>query len=244
MTRLGDVMTKRRRIAVLLLATVVLGGVVWWTLVPREPTYQERTLSSWLNDLSNVSPAVRKPAEKALLAMGTNNVPCLLKMWCAQESDLSLRLKLFLDRKKIVKLWPTPREIQRVRGLNGLWCLANHGLLAAPPIIQLLANGKAPPVDAGETLARIDENNINPLLEWGRGTNFGLRLKAICALSGMGGMVSTNFEYSVGQVLRIALADPNPQMRLAAEEATANWVNARNDSDFLLKTSPAVNLRP
>jgi hypothetical protein len=60
-----------------------------------------------------------------------------------------------------------------------------------------------------------------------------LHVRAIEALTLVGGMVSTNFDPSVSRLLRLAIADSNLQMRHAAEYTLANWADVRNEPDFL-----------
>src|SRR5436190_1463475 len=93
---------KARRRRLLFLAVIVLaaGGLAAWFLLPNEPTYHGRTLSAWLEDYSNplmhvrsvreISPAFytlkMEGARKAVLAIGTNAIPTLLKLTQATDS--------------------------------------------------------------------------------------------------------------------------------------------------------------
>ena len=73
-------MTRRLYIVVALLG--VFGLLLWQASGPREPTYEGRTLSSWLDyhvPSSAAQPPYNSPgwhkAEEALRAIGTNGIP-------------------------------------------------------------------------------------------------------------------------------------------------------------------------
>jgi hypothetical protein len=73
-------MGKRRRIALIVLTAVVLGGMAWLALrKPPEPVYESKRLSDWLPDLDWDQPeAKREKAVEAIRRMGTNVLPYLL----------------------------------------------------------------------------------------------------------------------------------------------------------------------
>src|SRR5436309_2139027 len=85
-------MARRLGIVVVLLVAGVSGLLLWLVGGPREPVYQGRTLSSWLDHhvpSSAAHPPYNSPgwqkAEEALRAIGTNGIPTLLEMIGAKE---------------------------------------------------------------------------------------------------------------------------------------------------------------
>src|SRR6266478_9343107 len=84
---------KRRRILVIGFALVSgLGLLVWRASGPREPVFEGRTLTSWL-DHHVATSAARPPydspgwlkADQALRRIGTNAIPTLLEMIRAKD---------------------------------------------------------------------------------------------------------------------------------------------------------------
>ena len=61
-------MRNKRRILVTVLLVVVLGGLAWEVLLPREPVYQGRPLRAWLHDL-DTSIKERLPIEQVRVLM-------------------------------------------------------------------------------------------------------------------------------------------------------------------------------
>lgn len=81
------VRNKLRLFAILALAFLaLLGGFVWWSMPPKEPTYKGKPLSFWLEGydwqrgiLGSPKPT-RTEADAAVHAIGTNGIPTLLRM--------------------------------------------------------------------------------------------------------------------------------------------------------------------
>jgi hypothetical protein len=91
-------MTRRWRIFVVLLMAGVLGLWFWLASGPREPVYEGRTLSSWL-DHHVPSSAARPPynspgwhkAAEAIRAIGTNGIPTLVAMIRAKDPSPTMQ---------------------------------------------------------------------------------------------------------------------------------------------------------
>ena len=79
------VMAKRRKRVILLACGVLALGLLWQVLRDREPSYQGRTLSEWVEQ---VGPAYlwndSDEEVKAVRAIGTNAIPTILK-WIRYE---------------------------------------------------------------------------------------------------------------------------------------------------------------
>src|SRR5690242_11345834 len=91
-------MTRHLGIVVVLLVAGVAALLLWFAAGSREPVYQGRTLSNWL-DHHVASSAARPPynspgwqkAEEALRAIGTNGIPTLVEMIGAKEPSPMMR---------------------------------------------------------------------------------------------------------------------------------------------------------
>jgi hypothetical protein len=89
---------KRRIFLITLLALALMGGLVWLALPPREPVYQGKTLSEWLE------PGLNAPGtEEAIRHIGTNGIPTLLRMLRAHDSKLKLQLVELAQKQHLVK---------------------------------------------------------------------------------------------------------------------------------------------
>ena len=93
-------MNNRVRVVIGFLLASVLGLLVWRAPGPREPFFEGRSLTSWLErhvPTSAADPPYNSPgwkkADEALLRIGTNGIPTLLKMIRAKDPPL-LMLKL------------------------------------------------------------------------------------------------------------------------------------------------------
>jgi len=79
-------MRKRVQIALAFLLVAIAGVIAWQVLHLREPAYQGKRLSVWLQ---NYSPDGDSPeVDDAVRTMGTNVIPTLLGMLRAEDSKL------------------------------------------------------------------------------------------------------------------------------------------------------------
>src|SRR4051794_16091488 len=86
--------------SLLMLLLGVLAITFWPDAEKPEPEYEARTLSEWLNDVKGGSLDGRKSAkaQTALLAIGTNALPCYLE-WLSYEPGPFDRLRPYIARK-------------------------------------------------------------------------------------------------------------------------------------------------
>src|SRR5437773_5748631 len=85
-------MNKRLAIVIAFLLVTVLGLLIWGPSRPRDPVFEGRTLTSWLDHhvaSSAASPPYNSPgwkkADQALRSIGTNAIPTLLEMIRAKD---------------------------------------------------------------------------------------------------------------------------------------------------------------
>ncbi len=85
------------------LLTIVLAAVVFNALRSREPVYQDRPLSAWLDDLMmGHYGAQHDAAEEAIWQIGTNAIPHLLRRVAAVDSWTQRKLQSLNRRQSLI----------------------------------------------------------------------------------------------------------------------------------------------
>src|SRR5437879_7147839 len=108
-----------KRIAVLV-AVLVVGTATLWLWFDREPRWHGRTLSSWLKEeMANRN----TNAEHAILQIGTNGIPTMLKMFKASDGPWKTKLAGKLEALFGKKLFTSATDYHWMaeRGLELLW---------------------------------------------------------------------------------------------------------------------------
>jgi HEAT repeat protein len=129
-------MHKRVQIAVAAFIVVVVGVITWQVLYEREPVYQGKTLSIWLEEARPdwVSPET----ETAVRAMGTDALPPLLNMVRVRESVVRKALSELSTRQRWLAIHVRARgEIQRM-AYCGFMVLGPTAKPAVPKLARLL----------------------------------------------------------------------------------------------------------
>jgi hypothetical protein len=145
-----ELRAKRRRTFTAVAVLVVLFGLITYFLVPHggvtdsgEPRYQGRYLSAWLDDYANPLRSVHSRADlgkinikakfqrsqQAVLAIGTNAIPTLLKLLQAQDTGVEK-----LPRHSEFML--TARE-QHDMAQAGFMILQKQAMAAVPELTKL-----------------------------------------------------------------------------------------------------------
>ncbi|MBI4663872.1 MAG: HEAT repeat domain-containing protein [Verrucomicrobia bacterium] len=121
-------------LTVCLLATLVAGtGFFVWR--SREPDYQDKRLSAWLENFSpGNSHASWLEGREALLQMGTGALPFLLENLGSTDSRLRLFLMSWAQRQRVVKVRFRPAYYRRFCARRAFEAL---GLAAKPAVTQL-----------------------------------------------------------------------------------------------------------
>src|SRR5579862_6987208 len=101
-------------VVVVILAAAV--GILWlgWRL-PREPVYQGKRLSIWLQGYQTN----RVQMTEAVRAIGTNSIPTLLRLLREDDSSLKSMLLKLLAKQKRFKMPYTPAAECNREGLTG-----------------------------------------------------------------------------------------------------------------------------
>lgn len=148
---------KRRRVipawTVALFVGIALVGLVA-IFLPGEPTYQGRSLSSWLTDLTVTGwpePPEKTAAREAVRQIGTNAIPYLLDDLRSNESGLRRRVRELLAKQKLIRLKLLSSEDRLRRAIRGFEALGEKGGSAIPELEKLLPlhAGYAPGALAG-----------------------------------------------------------------------------------------------
>jgi hypothetical protein len=133
-------MTRRKLILIVLVILAGLGGAVWM-LGPIEPRYGGKRLSVWLDDQRFVDEGrieLTDESVRAVRAIGSNAIPCLLAMLRCSDSQAKLRLAMALGRypslQERIPIGATKRR-QAVYGFRAL------GLEARPAIPEIVNLG-------------------------------------------------------------------------------------------------------
>ena len=134
----------RRRILQAILAVAVLSLLAWLLLREREPSYQGKKLSVWLeearrrgeaSDLFNDAPIETRTAT-ALRTMGADTLPTLLRM--VQTRDSAYRRALVKLSEEQTWLWLHTRRIDDIR-IETVHAFAVLGPMAKPALPELAA---------------------------------------------------------------------------------------------------------
>ncbi len=139
-------MKGRKRIVWLILLAAVMAGFSVCVWHSREPVYQGKRLSKWLeeidpNELDDQEvPSNSTLAAEAVRQIGTNAVPVLLTMLQTRDSSL---MRIWIDISHLIPGWSksfvTDNTIHR-RAVLGFKVLGNQAVAAIPRLTVLLEN--------------------------------------------------------------------------------------------------------
>jgi len=140
-------MKGRCRTVILILSGLVAAACLLAALLrPREPVYQGKALSDWLEEVNRAGSLNKTgPASNAIRAMGTNALPFLLAHIEHEEPALKIHLAKLAQKQSLIKLGflePDPLRCPSV------WALKELGAEASPLIPDLI---KLLEDDAGST---------------------------------------------------------------------------------------------
>ena len=199
-------MKKRRQIGLLLVLGLVISVVAFIVLSTREPAYQGKRLSQWLEEFNRVNPGeINQEAESAMLQIGTNALPFLVRNLCSLDPHYKLTLMQWYNKWSPKKILFKPLADRQGPTLMAFYVLGKAGKLgpAAEPYITALGdklNSRYGPDAAAFALLQIGAKsmpclsdaleNSNPLVrQWAaialaklnlefekRGFSFGLTL--------------------------------------------------------------------
>lgn len=125
-------------IVVILAAAVGIAWLVWSR--PREPVYQGKRLSVWLQG----NQTNRVQMTEAVRAIGTNSIPTLLRLLREDDSSLKPMLLKLLAKQKRFKIHYTPAAECNREGLAGFMILGASASNAVPELSRIYLRNISP----------------------------------------------------------------------------------------------------
>ncbi len=253
-----------RKITLIMALTLLSAGTIYYALRPREPEYQGKQLSIWLEEFDRWNGNTNAPVVWPLRRMGTNALPKLREMLRSEDSRFKKQLMKLAEKQSLVKFRFTPVSQRRRRAMYGCQALGPLAKAAIPELIELLKDKDASPF-ALDALIAIGPETLPLLTEALANNNEGIRCYAAMALGLLGSkapdaipalikslkdkdlLVRCYAAKSLGQLGKEAdlvvpvlienLSDPNPNIRrYNAQALGAFGVRAKAAVPSLLKT--------
>jgi len=225
-------MDRKRRILLAVLVIALAGGVTWLLWPAPEPVYGGKPLSYWLEGFdardsyltyssSNAVPT-RAGANDALLQMGTNAIPFLLRMLQAPNPSFKDRLWLFAQKQHFVKIPYAPKHLNG-NAYHAFCFLGPKACSAVPQLIEMLEGNDSATV---QTAVPVIFGEIGPsaaaavpvLVKKTAHTNLVVRADAIYAL----GQIHAESKLVVPALIK-CLSDPEAMVRAQAAWALGKF---------------------
>ena len=129
---------------------LILASIIAWQLLGvREPVYQGKSLSYWLNQydgnyVSVTAQLGKKQADEAVRHIGTNAIPFLLARLQTEDSALHIWLMRFSQKHRFMKLPLTPARLKCIQGLEGVKALSlEDAKVCSSQIVELYQSRRA-----------------------------------------------------------------------------------------------------
>jgi len=141
---------------------IVAGLTLLCFLSPREPVYQGKRLSVWLEGFDSSY----HEASQAIRAMGTNAVPWLIRELRHKDSAFKSRLMQLAGKQSLIKFDDRQTYRRRMRAIAACEALGPAAKRAIPSLTELFNNPKLGVDDrAAFALARMGPEAIPPLTQ-------------------------------------------------------------------------------
>jgi hypothetical protein len=136
---------KRELVFAGIAALVILGFLVFRPTGPKEPEYQGRRFSAWLNEYHQARwngkrfsdpHATMQAAEQAIKAIGTNGIPTLLRLLQGNDLKRKEKLNALLDKQSLMHLRFERSSLQRGLAMSGFEILGSEAMPAGPALVQ------------------------------------------------------------------------------------------------------------
>jgi hypothetical protein len=247
-------MRKRVRVALAVLLVILASVIAWQVFSVREPVYQGKPLSVWLDYyVSRQSEAQREMADRALDKVGTNAIPTLLWMLRQRDTSLKRRVMGLVQKQPFIKVHYIPAERRNQAAYFAFLKLGARAEVAVPALIEIYEQRLSPFSQqcAAESLGVIGpaaKKAIPVLVRGMADTNTLVRCDTLLAL----GKFRAEPEVVVPALTK-SLNDPNPRVRLfactalvqvggEAKQAVPALVKALDDSDSSVRGQAAYAL--
>ena len=239
-------MRKRVYIALAILLVILAGVMAWLGLRQREPVYQGKRLSVWLEVLNREW----KPSHpddrlaQAIRHIGTNALPVLIERLHGQDTELKRLLVAWADKHECFRFRFKSAEERRIEAIGGYQALGPLARGQVPRLSDMLDHD--PFLNARHAAARVlgfigpDARMAAPaLLRATKDKDSGVRTCAFFAL----GRIQPDTEIAI-PVLVAGLDDPYPGAQWQAAIALRQYgPEARAAVPALLRTLAAYNAR-
>ncbi len=221
-------MKRGRAIALAVLLAVIATVAAFMALRPREPVYQGKRLSEWLEEFSRRGRGqINRQAENAIRQIGTNALPFLVADLCREDSPHKLALMEWCNKWSSLKFQFKTFADRRGPALMAFYVLGNAGKLgpAAKPYQPSIGTWlDSQPDTAAFALLYIGVESTPYLTDALSHTNWLVRTWAAVALAKLNLEVQQRpfFSYSADDIPAFItnLKSTNAVVRAATAEAT------------------------
>src|ERR1043166_198291 len=133
-------MTKRSILVLALALVIVVGAAAWQVHSSREPVYEGRRLSVWLEEFNKTGGTrdSNRKAREAIRQIGTNAIPILLATLRCEDSRFKLTLVAWTRKLPLFRSSFTSAQQRRIRAFLALDALGSAATPAVPELISLL----------------------------------------------------------------------------------------------------------
>jgi hypothetical protein len=210
--------TKRYHMLLVVLLVAVVGGLAWEVVRQREPMYQGKPLSYWLDGysqppLTNVTPT---QADAAVRQLGTNSFPELFRRLQQRDSGFKIMIMRLLEKQSVIKIPFAPRNANYT-AVTGFKALGPQASNAVPRLIEIFDSD--PHLFPQQAIPAI-LGDIGPSAQ-----------QAIPAL--LRGMTHTNSFVRYNAIFAIGRIHPEPKVVVPA------LITRLNDPDILVRAQAA-----
>lgn len=222
-------MTKPRRIGLFLGLLLLVAALVFTATRSREPQYQGKKLSVWLEEIDlQSSPAQNPPdVQIAIRQMGTNNLPYLLSRLRSRISPLKLQLAEFAMKQNVHRIRFHDNDQDRFAAVVAFQILGPIAKPGIPPLVKMLNESELHYYAVTESLRGIGTDAIPALTNTWSHANPDVRSSGFRSLVLMG----TNAESAI-PLLILALKDVDIDTRCIA--AYSMWSVGRNQPNIAI----------
>jgi HEAT repeat protein len=218
----NDAMRKRVQFALAVLLVVLVGVIAWQIPKVREPLYQGKSLSVWLEgyipnpDTAFSDEERRQRTDAAVRELGTNAIPTLLRMLRAKDAAWKLTLMRLVGKQRLFRIGFTPAAGLNFAAGMAFVRLQESASNSVPALIKIYDEDRS---DYSRNAVVIALGAIGPaapgavpcLLRAATNSEFSIRNSAVFAL----GRVHAHPELAVPLLIR-ALRDSDIRIRFAA----------------------------
>lgn len=135
---------KKKRIIFIALLLLIATVLAIQLLSPKQPSYQSKTLTEWLRKYeADHSASGQADCEHAIIAIGTNGIPALLKLLTSSEFGSS-RLQPTIESLGWTNLHTFDASYNRRLATIGFLTLGQTAKSAMPKLIELSHSSRSP----------------------------------------------------------------------------------------------------